>query len=300
MQSDFKDNYDDQKVAIEVKQEDEVMALVEAEYANSEQESICATLVRHLLIFCCSLLLIIPVFWFSHIVVVDQYKRLVHMRLGKMVRLAKGPGVFFFIPCIDSWRLVDLRITTIDVPTQEMMTKDSVTVSVNAVVYFHVQDTIKSVLACTDHVLATTLLAQTSLRAVIGECELDELLQKRDRINNRMRQILDQSTFVWGVNVTSVEIKDVVLPFNMQRAMGSQAEAERERRAKIISAEGELQLSKTLLQAAEEMAQNPSTMQLRFLQTMTQVAQEKNSTYVLPVPIELLQSFITRPNVKAD
>jgi len=233
--------------------------------------------------------MIIPIFWIWFIKVFDQYERCVHFRLGKLRKPAKGPGVFIFIPFVDTWHVVDLRVMTIDVPSQEMITKDSVTCVVNAVVYFHVRDAILTVLSVKDHYQATGYLAQTTLRSVIGESELDEILQKRELVNGKITQILDEATDPWGIKVTSVEIKDVHLPKNMQRAMGSQAEAERERRAKVISAEGELQASRSLLKAATQMTQNPATMQLRYLQTLTQISQEKNNTIVFPIPIELLQ-----------
>jgi len=197
--------------------------------------------------------------------------------------------MFVFLPCIDTWRTVDLRVKTIHVPAQETMTKDSVTVHVNAVVYFHIRDAIKAVLTVQNYPLATALLAQTTLRAVIGECELDELLQKRDHINDKMTKLLDHATENWGIVVSSVEVKDVTLPQNMQRAMGSQAEAERDRRAKVISAEGELQASRSLLAAAQQMTKNSATMQLRYLQTLVSIAQEQNRTYVFPLPVELMQ-----------
>jgi regulator of protease activity HflC (stomatin/prohibitin superfamily) len=260
------------------------------ETSVAQEEGCMATFFRGLAWVVCSLMMcLIPCFWCSYIKVFDQYERCVHFRLGKLQRPAKGPGMFFFVPCIDTWRTVDLRVKTIHVPSQEMMTKDSVTTHVNAVVYFHIRDAIKAVLSVQDYIRATAFLAQTTLRAVVGECELDELLQKRDHVNHKMTQILDHATDQWGVKVSSVEVKDVTLPANMQRAMGSQAEAERERRAKVIAAEGELQASRTLLAAAQQMTRNPTTLQLRYLQTLVAISQEKNNTYVFPLPLDILQ-----------
>eukprot|EP00457_Paulinella_chromatophora_P008538 gb/GEZN01008574.1/.p1 GENE.gb/GEZN01008574.1/~~gb/GEZN01008574.1/.p1 ORF type:complete len:304 (-),score=30.92 gb/GEZN01008574.1/:411-1322(-) len=251
-------------------------------------EGIAETIFRYSAIFICTLLLFIPIFWFSCIKVFDQHERIVHFRLGKVQGKSKGPGIFIFLPFLDEYRKVDLRMRTIDVPPQEMMTKDSVTVSVNAVVFYHVRDPVKSILCAENFQYATSLLGQTTLRAIIGESELDELLTQREKINEKMTSVLDEGTDPWGVRVTSVEIKDVQVPQNMQRAMGSQAEAERERRAKVISAEGELQASQALLQAANNMSRNTSTMQLRYMSTLNQIAQEKNSTIVFPLPISLL------------
>jgi len=217
--------------------------------------------------------------------------------LGKLRKPAKGPGVFIFIPFVDKWQTVDLRVRTIDVPSQEMITKDSVTVVVNAVVYFYVRDAILTVLSVKNHLHATGYLAQTTLRSVIGESELDELLQKRDLINSKITRILDEATDPWGIKITALEIKDILLPRNMQRAMGSQAEAERERRAKVISAEGELQASRSLLNAAQQMTQNPATMQLRYLQTLTSISQEHNQTVVFPFPVELIHLVKSMGNI---
>jgi regulator of protease activity HflC (stomatin/prohibitin superfamily) len=255
---------------------------------GGSDETIVATVFRYVMITFSYLFLCIPITWFWCIKVFDQYERAIIFRLGKAQKSPKGPGVFIFLPFLDTYRKVDLRVMTIDVPSQEMMTKDSVTVTVNGVVYFYVADPLKSVLCAENYRLATTLLAQTTLRSVVGESELDELLQKRETINDRMTRILDEGTDPWGVKVTTVEVKDVQVPRNMQRAMGSQAEAERERRAKVISAEGELQASNSLLRAANNMTQNNATMQLRYLQTLTSISQEHNSTIVFPLPISLL------------
>jgi len=261
------------------------------DHVSSTQEGFCGKVIRFLLMTLGILVAIIPISWIFCIKVFSPYERCVHFRLGQLKKPAKGPGVFFMIPFVDTFERVSLRTQTINVPTQETMSKDSVTCSVDAVIYFHVRDAIKSVIMIQDPVRATSLLAQTTLRSVIGECELDELLQKRELINTKIKRILDQSTEEWGVRVTTVEVKDVVLPQQMQRAMASQAEAERERRAKVISAEGELQASRTLLNAATEMTKNPATIQLRYLQTLTQIAVEKNSTIVFPLPLELMNIF---------
>lgn len=238
------------------------------------------------------LVALIPISWFFILKTFDQYERAVVFRLGKLVTPVKGPGLFFFLPFVDRWRKVDLRTKTLDVPSQDMMTKDSVTVKVNAVVYFHVHDAIKSVVNVQNHKAATALLAQTTLRSVIGESELDDLLQRREKINQRLLEILDAATDEWGVKVTVVEVKDVNLPASMQRSMASQAEAERERRAKVISADGEYQAASTLLEAADLMTKNSATMQLRYLQTLTAISVEKNSTIVFPLPMELFNGFI--------
>jgi len=253
---------------------------------GGQAEGCCASVCRWAMMGLCSfMMLIIPCLWCSYIKVFEQYERAVHFRLGKLQKPAKGPGIFFFIPCVDDWRTVDMRILTLDVPPQNMMTKDSVTCHVNAVVYFYVADAIKAVTCVENHMASTALLAQTSLRSVIGDSELDELLTKRETINRKLTKILDEGTDDWGIKVVTVEISDVTLPTQMQRAMGSQAEAERERRAKVISAEGELQASTHLLEAANNMTQNSATIQLRYLQTLTQISQEKPSTIIFPLPL---------------
>lgn len=226
----------------------------------------------------------------SAIRVVQEYERGVVFRLGRLIG-AKGPGLFFLIPFIDRMVKVDLRTVTMDVPAQECITHDNVTVKVNAVCYFRVVRPTDAVVQVEDYRRATSQIAQTSLRNVIGQSELDELLAHREKINMQLQQIIDEQTEPWGVKVSVVEVKDVELPQTMQRAMARQAEAEREKRAKIIHADGELQASKTLAEAAEIISANPSTMQLRYLQTLTEIAVEKNSTIIFPVPIEFLQAF---------
>jgi regulator of protease activity HflC (stomatin/prohibitin superfamily) len=226
----------------------------------------------------------------SAVRIVQEYERGVIFRLGRLIG-AKGPGLFFIIPVIDRIRKIDLRVVTLDVPTQEAITNDNVTVKVNAVAYFRVIDPEKAVVQVEDYRRATFQIAQTSLRSVIGEAELDELLGQRERINDQLAHIVDESTEPWGVKVSTVEIKDVELPPTMQRAMARQAEAEREKRAKIIHAEGEFQAAQQLKEAAATMASEPTSLQLRYLQTLNEVSAEKNSTLIFPVPIDIISTF---------
>ncbi len=224
--------------------------------------------------------------------VLFEYERGVVFRLGKLTR-AKGPGIVFLVPFgIDRLRKMDLRIVALDIAPQDTITKDNVSVRVNAVVYFRVADPTKAVIEIEDYYFATSQLAQTTLRSVIGQSELDELLAERERINEVVRGIIDQGTDPWGIDVTGVEIKDIDLPQEMKRAMAKQAEAERERRAKVINAEGEYQASTKLVAAAEIIEQFPVAMQLRFLQTVTEVAVENNSTTLFPIPIDLFSPFV--------
>jgi regulator of protease activity HflC (stomatin/prohibitin superfamily) len=223
--------------------------------------------------------------------VVQEYERGVIFRLGRVVPGAKGPGLFFIIPIIDRMVKANLQIVTLDVPPQDVITKDNVTVRVNAVVYFQVFEPVKSVVEVQNYLFATSQIAQTTLRAILCKVDLDEILTERDRLNSELQRIIDDLTDPWGVKVALVEIKDVDLPQEMQRAMARQAEAERERRAKIINAEGEFQASERLAQAAEVIARHPIAYQLRYLQTLTEVAAEQNSTLVVPLPIELLKPF---------
>lgn len=234
--------------------------------------------------------LLVLLLLFSAIKVVQEYERGVIFRLGRYVG-AKGPGLFFIVPFIDRMVKVDLRTVTLDVPSQEAISRDNVTVKVNAVVYFRVLDPGKAVIQVEDYRRATWQIAQTTLRNVIGQSELDELLAHREKINNQLQQIIDEQTEPWGVKVSLVEVKDVELPQTMQRAMAKQAEAEREKRAKIIHASGELEASKTLAQAAEIITREPASLQLRYLQTLTEIAVEKNSTIIFPVPIDILTSL---------
>jgi regulator of protease activity HflC (stomatin/prohibitin superfamily) len=219
--------------------------------------------------------------------IVQEYERGVIFRLGRLVG-ARGPGLFFIIPFADRMVKVDLRVVTLDVPAQEVITRDNVTVRVNAVLYFRVFDPEKAVVAVTDYVRATHQISQTTLRSVLGQSELDELLSQREEINMRLQQIIDDQTEPWGIKVGIVEVKDLELPQSMQRAMARQAEAEREKRAKIIHASGEYEASKALAQAARIIGSEPATLQLRYLQTLTEIASERNSTIVFPLPIEML------------
>ena len=222
--------------------------------------------------------------------VVTEYERGVIFRLGRLVG-AKGPGIFFMIPFIDRMVKVDLRTVTMDVPSQEVITRDNVTVRVNAVVYFRVVDPQSSVVKVLDHIRATSQISQTTLRNVLGQSELDELLTKREKLNMMLQKIIDEHTDPWGVKVSVVEIKEVELAEEMKRSMAAQAEAERERRAKIIHAEGEMQASEKLTEAAAIIGREPAAIQLRYLQTLTEIAAEKNSTIIFPLPIELFKAF---------
>jgi regulator of protease activity HflC (stomatin/prohibitin superfamily) len=230
----------------------------------------------------------------SAVKIVQEYERGVIFRLGRLVG-AKGPGLFFIVPMIDRMAKVDLRVVTLDVPSQEVITKDTVTVKVNAVAYFRVVDPARAIVAVEDFRRATFQIAQTSLRSVLGQSELDELLTHRDAINQKLQQIIDEQTEPWGVKVSIVEVKDVELPENMKRAMAIQAQAERERRAKIINAEGEYSASQRLTSAAQIMSQSPAALQLRYLQTLTEIAADKNSTIIFPLPMELLRAFTGQP-----
>ncbi len=225
--------------------------------------------------------------------IVTEYERGVIFRLGRLVG-AKGPGFFLIIPFIDRMVKVDLRVVTMDVPSQEVITKDNVTVRVNAVVYFRVVDPEASVVKVLDHIRATSQISQTTLRNVLGQSELDELLASREKLNQMLQKIIDEHTDPWGVKVSTVEIKEVELAETMRRMMAAQAEAERERRAKIIHAEGEFQAAEKLAQAGAIIAREPVTLQLRYLQTLTEIASEKNSTLIFPLPIDLIKMFMDR------
>jgi regulator of protease activity HflC (stomatin/prohibitin superfamily) len=226
--------------------------------------------------------------------VLMEYQRGVIFRLGKLVR-AKGPGVIFMIPFgIERMSRMDLRIVALDIPPQETISKDNVSMTVNAVVYFRVADPAKAVVEIEDYYFATSQLAQTTLRSVIGQSELDDLLAERERINEIVREIIDQGTDAWGIEVTGVEIKDIGLPTEMQRAMARQAEAERERRAKVINAEGEFQAAAKLGEAAEVLTRFPVAVQLRYLQTMREIASERNTTTFFPLPMDLLGPIFQR------
>ncbi|MBI3966761.1 MAG: slipin family protein [Chloroflexi bacterium] len=227
--------------------------------------------------------------------IVQQYERGVIFRLGRLAG-ARGPGLVFIIPFIDRMVRIDLRTVTLDIPPQEVITRDNVTLKVNAVVYFRVLHPERAVVEILDYIRATSQIAQTTLRSVLGQSELDELLTKREAINERLQQIIDEQTEPWGIKVSIVEVKDVELPQAMQRAMSRQAEAEREKRAKIIHAEGEFQASQTLANAAEIITGQQGALQLRYLQTLTEISAEKNSTIIFPVPIELFSGFLNNPS----
>jgi regulator of protease activity HflC (stomatin/prohibitin superfamily) len=225
--------------------------------------------------------------------IVKEYERGVIFRLGRVTGV-KGPGLIWLIPIVDRMRLVDLRVITLDVPTQEAITKDNVTVKVNAVCYFRVLVPESAIVNVANFLLATQQIAQTTLRSVLGQSELDELLSERDQINQQLQQIIDEQTEPWGVKVSVVEVKDVELPQSMQRAMARQAEAEREKRAKIIHAEGELQASQSLAEAAAVMSAQPGSLQLRYLQTLSEISAEHNSTIIFPLPMDLLEPLMNK------
>ena len=230
--------------------------------------------------------------------VLREYERAVVFRLGRISKAllnpggnGNGPGLLLLIPVIDKMVKVSLRTVAMDVPSQDTITRDNVSLKVNAVIYFRVMDPERAVVAVEDYLFATSQIAQTTLRSVLGQSELDELLSERDKINQKLQRIIDEHTEPWGIKVSAVEVKFIDLPQEMQRAMARQAEAEREKRAKIIHAEGELQASEKLAQAAKIIASEPVTIQLRYLQTLTEIGTEKNSTIVFPLPIDFLQAF---------
>jgi len=226
----------------------------------------------------------------SAIKIVPEYERGVVFRLGRLVG-ARGPGLFFLIPIFERMVRVDTRVITMDVPAQEVITLDNVTIKVNAVLYFMVVNPNWSVVKVMDYIRATLQIAQTTLRSAVGQVDLDTLLAHREKVNERLQRIIDEQTEPWGVKVTIVEVKDVELPQSMQRAMAKQAEAEREKRAKIIHAAGEFEASKMLAEAADVMAREPVTLQLRYLQTLTEIAVEKNSTIIFPLPVDTIKVF---------
>ena len=225
--------------------------------------------------------------------ILREYERGVIFRLGKLLG-AKGPGLIFLIPIVDRMVRMDLRVVTIDIPRQEVMTRDNVPVSVDAVLYFRVIDPQAAVVKVENFLKATSLIAQTTLRSVLGQAELDELLAHREKINQTLQEIIDRETEPWGIKVTAVEVKDVALPDTMKRAMAKQAEAERERRAKVVNAEGEFQAAEKMVQAAAMMSKEPMALQLRFLQTMREISSEHNTTTFLPVPLDLFTSLIKK------
>jgi regulator of protease activity HflC (stomatin/prohibitin superfamily) len=231
--------------------------------------------------------------------ILREYERGVIFRLGKL-HGTKGPGLIFLVPMVDRMVKMDLRVVTIDVTRQELMTRDNVPVAVDAVVYFRVVDPEFAIIRVENYLKATSLISQTTLRSVLGQSELDELLSEREKINLTLQEIIDRQTGPWGIKVTSVEVKDVVLPDGMKRAMARQAETERERRAKIINAEGEFQAAEKLVQAAVMISEQPIALQLRFLQTMKEISSEHNTTTFLPMPIDLFKPFIQKSGARSQ
>jgi regulator of protease activity HflC (stomatin/prohibitin superfamily) len=229
----------------------------------------------------------------SAIRILKEYERAVIFRLGRLIG-EKGPGLILLIPIIDKMQKVSLRLVVLDVPPQDVITRDNVSIKVNAVVYFRVMDSNNAIVQVENFLYATSQLAQTTLRSVLGQVELDELLAERDKINKNLQDILDRQTDPWGIKVTNVEVKHVDLPQEMQRAMARQAEAERERRAKVIHAEGEFQAAAKLLQAAQIMEQNPITLQLRYLQTLKEISSEQSTNTIFPIPLDLITPFLKR------
>ena len=238
--------------------------------------------------------IVVSIIFSSALRVLREYERAVVFRLGKLIG-AKGPGVVFLIPMVDRMVRMDLRVITINVAKQEVMTRDNVPATVDAVVYFRIVDPASAVVKVEDFLQATSLIAQTTLRSVLGQSELDELLAHREVINRTLQEIIDGHTSPWGVKVTAVEVRDVILPDSMKRAMAGQAESERERRSKIINAEGEFQAAEKLVQAGGMIAAQPIALQLRYLQTINEISGDRNTTTILPIPIDLLSPFLKKP-----
>jgi len=238
-----------------------------------------------------SVVILVIMFLAAAIRILNEYERGVIFRLGRVIDV-KGPGLIILIPVIDRMTRVDLRIITMDVPPQDVITRDNVSIKVNAVIYFRVMNPNDAVIEVENFLYATSQLAQTTLRSVCGQVELDEILAERDKINTHIQEILDRSTDPWGIKVSTVEVKHIDLPQEMQRAMAKQAEAERERRAKVINAEGEFQAAQKLAEAGTVMSEQPIALQLRYLQTLVQVASENNSTTLFPIPIDLIRPFM--------
>ncbi len=239
-----------------------------------------------------AILVVVVFFLFSAIKILNEYERGVIFRLGRALGWAKGPGLIILIPIVDRLVKVNLQLVTYDVPSQDIITRDNVSVKVNAVVYFRVIEPMKAIIEVRDYYSATQLLAQTTLRSVCGQSDLDELLSAREKVNAQLAEILDKHTDPWGIKVTLVELKAIDLPIEMQRAMAKQAEAERERRAKVINAEGEFQASQRMADAAQVLASQPMSLTLRYLQTLREIAAEKNSTTLFPIPIDLIKPFL--------
>jgi regulator of protease activity HflC (stomatin/prohibitin superfamily) len=240
------------------------------------------------------LVVLIIFFLYNAIKILKEYERGVIFRLGRVLERPKGPGLIILIPIVDKMVRVSLRTVVLDVPPQDVITRDNVTIKVNAVVYFRVIDPMKAVIDVENYLYATSQLSQTTLRSVLGQAELDELLSQREKQNARLQEIIDTGTEPWGIKVSNVEVKNVDLPQEMQRAIARQAEAERERRAKVISAEGEFQASTRLADASDILSRNPMALQLRYLQTLIEISQEKNSTIIFPLPIELMKAITDR------
>ena len=230
----------------------------------------------------------------SAIKILNEYERGVIFRLGRVLGTPKGPGLIILIPIVDRMVKVSLRTVVLDIPPQDVITKDNVTIKVNAVVYFRVIEPLKAIIDVENYLYATSQLAQTTLRSVLGQAELDDLLSHRDQLNEKLQEILDTHTESWGIKVSNVEVKNVDLPQEMQRAIARQAEAERERRAKIIGAEGEFQASTKLSEASDILSRNPMALQLRYLQTLIEISTEKNSTIIFPIPIDILKVFMEK------
>ncbi|MDA8162889.1 MAG: slipin family protein [Desulfobacteraceae bacterium] len=241
------------------------------------------------------LIFLVVSFFASAIRIMNEYERAVVFRLGRVIN-AKGPGIIILVPVLDKMRRLDLRTVTLDVPSQDVITRDNISVKVSAVVYFRVIDPVKATVNVENYLFATSQLAQTTLRSICGQAEMDELLSERDKINAKIQGILDLDTAPWGVKVSKVEVKDIDLPVEMKRAMAKQAEAERERRAKVINAEGEFQAAEKLSDAAAIIRKFPEALQLRYLQTLREVATENNSTTLFPIPIDLFRPFIDAYN----
>jgi regulator of protease activity HflC (stomatin/prohibitin superfamily) len=239
-------------------------------------------------------IVLVVFFLASAIKILNEYERGVIFRLGRVLGTPKGPGLIILIPIIDRMTKVSLRTVVLDIPPQDVITKDNVTIKVNAVVYFRVIDPLKAIIDVENFLYATSQLAQTTLRSVLGQAELDELLSRRDQLNEKLQEILDTHTESWGIKVSNVEVKNVDLPQEMQRAIARQAEAERERRAKIIGAEGEFQASTKLAEASDILSRNPMALQLRYLQTLIEISTEKNSTIIFPIPIDILKVFMEK------
>jgi regulator of protease activity HflC (stomatin/prohibitin superfamily) len=241
-----------------------------------------------------TVVIVLIIFVVSGVKILKEYERAVIFRLGRLVA-SRGPGIIYVIPVIEKMQRIELRTVTMDVPPQDVITKDNVSVKVSAVLYFRVIDPNRAVVDVADYLFATSQLAQTTLRSVCGQAELDELLAEREKINTRIQEILDAQTDPWGIKVVVVEVKQIDLPQEMQRAIARQAEAERERRAKVINAEGEFQAAQKLADASAIISQHPMALQLRFLQTLTEIASENNSTTIFPLPIDLITPFLKAP-----